>query len=173
MSHFTPRFFCRVILLCVSTDFVIGVAVADEPIVVRQRLPMETLIVRLRPGDDVYARLQQIAKDEQIDAGCVLACVGSMRKVALRFANQPRARVLDGKFEIVSLSGTLSRNRSHLHASVSDGQGRTTGGHLMPGGEVFTTVEITIGILPQLNFVRALDPESGYPELVIRKRDEP
>ena len=30
MSHFTPRFFCRVILLCVSTDFVIGVDVAAK-----------------------------------------------------------------------------------------------------------------------------------------------
>ncbi len=131
---------------------------------------METLVVRLRPGDDVHARLQQIVQAEQIDAGCVLACVGSLQKAALRFANQPEAVLLNGKYEVVSLSGTLSRNGSHLHMSIADGQGKTVGGHLMPGGEVFTTLEIVIGVLPQLNFVREMDQESGFRELVVRNR---
>ena len=154
--------FCAA-LACCDTN-----ATGGEPVVVRQQRPMETLIVRLRPGDDVYTRLQQIVEAEQIEAGCVLACVGSMRKVAMRYANQPEAVLLDGKHEVVSLSGTLSRNGSHLHLSVADSQGKTVGGHLMPGGKVFTTLEIVVGVFPQLSFRREMDPESGYRELTVR-----
>ena len=93
--------------------------------------------------------------------------------MALRYANQSRATQLDGHYEIVSLTGTLSRNGSHLHASVSDSTGKTLGGHLMAGGEVYTTVELVIGVLPQLSFQREHDPESGYRELVVRQRSDP
>lgn len=143
---------------------------ADPPVVVRQTAPMETLVVRFRPGDDLYERLQQIVEAEQIDAGCVLACAGSLQQVALRYADRPEATQVAGKQEIVSLSGTLSRLGSHLHMSVSDGQGQTRGGHLMAGCQVYTTVELVIGVLPGLRFERELDPQSGYRELVVRPK---
>lgn len=156
-------------LLALDCNF----ASADQvPIVVRHPKPMETIVVRLRPGDDVYTSLVKLAEVEQIDAGCVLSCVGSMRKVSLRFANQNETTQLEGKHEIVSLSGTLSRNGSHLHVSVSDSTGKTIGGHLTPGGEVFTTVELVIGVLPELMFQREHDPASGFRELVVRKQNK-
>ena len=158
------------LLFCMVLACLDAYAVGGDPLVVRQRHPMELLVVRLRPNDDVYTRLQQIIEAENIEAGCVLACVGSMKNVVLRFANQPEVALLDSKHEVVSLSGTLSCNGSHLHISVADNQGKTVGGHLMPGGKVFTTLEIVIGIMPQLSFVREMDPESGFRELIIRKR---
>ncbi len=172
MRRYARKLCVRTLLFCAVLGCLSASAIGGDPLVVRQRIPMETLVVRLRPGDDVYTRLQQIVEAEQIEAGCVLACVGSMQKVALRFANKPEAVLLDSKHEVVSLSGTLSCNGSHLHMSIADSQGNTVGGHLMPGGQVFTTLEIVIGILPELSFVREMDRESGFRELVVRHRGD-
>ncbi len=52
---------------------------------------------------------------------------------------------LYGKFEIVSLTGTLAESGSHLHAAISDNIGNIIGGHLKKGSIIYTTAEIVIG----------------------------
>lgn len=133
--------------------------------------------IRLRPHQDLLVELENFVRQHQVDAACVLTCVGSLRRAAIRFADQPDAALLQGgdpaaRFEIVSLTGVMSQNGSHYHLSVSDGEGRTFGGHLMEGCRVYTTCEIVIGILDGMVFRREFDPESGYPELVILEKDE-
>lgn len=131
---------------------------------------IEALAIRLAPFQDLRKSLDSLITLHQIEAGCILSCAGSLRQAAIRFANQAEATVLNGKFEIVSLSGTLSRNGSHLHIAISDSTGKTIGGHLMEGCRIYTTAEIVIGILPELKFVREYDQASGYWELVIYRR---
>jgi predicted DNA-binding protein with PD1-like motif len=41
--------------------------------------------------------------------------------------------MMDGHFEIVAITRTISIHGSHLHSSVSDGAGQTVGGHLVAG----------------------------------------
>ncbi|MBC8111541.1 MAG: DUF296 domain-containing protein, partial [Verrucomicrobia bacterium] len=77
----------------------------------------------------------------------------------------------EGKFEIVSLVGMFSVNGSHVHISVSDSTGKTLGGHISEGNLIYTTAEILLGIMPEYNFKREHDPESGYKELRITKPD--
>lgn len=57
-----------------------------------------------------------------------------------------------GKFEIVSLTGTLSAGCHHLHVAMADSTGAVFGGHLLPGCVVRTTVEIVLVrfLLPSL-----------------------
>jgi hypothetical protein len=50
----------------------------------------------------------------------------------------------NGKFEIVSLSGTLSSSGHHVHMSIADCDGNVFGGHLMEGCLVRTTAEIVL-----------------------------
>ncbi len=92
---------------------------------------MKTYALRLRPGEDILAVLDNFAHTNQIQAGCVLTCVGSLRKAVLRFANQELAVTLVGHFEIVSLTGVFSRHGGHFHIAISDGEGRVYGAHLM------------------------------------------
>jgi predicted DNA-binding protein with PD1-like motif len=93
--------------------------------------------------------------------------------VLLRFANQPDATVKEGDYEIVSLVGTISHpGGHHLHMSVSDSQGVTTGGHVMSGCIVRTTLEIAILALEDMTFARAHEPLSGYDELVVHPRNK-
>lgn len=111
-----------------------------------------------------------MARDNDLRAGVVLTCVGSLTRAVIRLADQPEATTFDGKREIVSLVGTLGPEGDHLHIAVSDSTGRTIGGHLMEGSLVYTTAEIAIGELTVLAFSREVDPKTSYRELAIRKR---
>jgi predicted DNA-binding protein with PD1-like motif len=123
---------------------------------------------RLRPNQDLKVALDSFVLDRQIEAACVVTCVGSLRKAVLRFADQGVATEIEGKFEIVSLTGTLSAHGSHYHISISDSEGRTLGGHLLEGCLIYTTAEIVLAELPGLRFLREHDSESGYDELAVR-----
>ncbi|GAA4012449.1 hypothetical protein GCM10022408_26480 [Hymenobacter fastidiosus] len=129
--------------------------------------PMRTYALRLRPGDDLRRQLLAFTEQHRIRAGAMVTCVGSLTTTTLRLANQPGPTVYKGHFEIVSLVGTLSTNGSHLHLAVADSTGRTIGGHLLDGNIVYTTTELVIGVLEELDFRRETDPVSTYKELVV------
>lgn len=128
---------------------------------------LKTYALRLKPGDDLRQQLAAFVQANHIVAGTMLTCVGSLTVTTLRLANQEGPSVYKGHFEIVSLVGTLSTNGSHLHLAVSDSTGRTIGGHLLDGCRVYTTAEIVLGELPQLDFRRETDATFGYKELVV------
>lgn len=73
--------------------------------------------------------------------------------------------------EIVSLVGTLN-NGGHLHAALSDGEGRVVGGHVLGDMVVFTTAELVIGECESLQFEREFDEETGFDELTVGNRTE-
>lgn len=123
--------------------------------------------LRLLPGEDLRVRLEELASRQSWDAAVVLTCVGSLRKVSLRFADREETSELTGKYEITSLVGTLSRHGSHLHLCVADEEGRSFGGHLKEGCLIHTTAELVVGLLPELEFRREPDARTGYTELFI------
>lgn len=128
---------------------------------------MRTYALRLRPGQDVRQQLNALVEQQQIKAGAIVTCVGSLTQATLRLANQETPSVYRGHFEIVSLVGTLSTNGSHLHLAVSDSTGRTLGGHLLDGNLVYTTAELVLGVLEDVEFRREPDPTFGYRELTV------
>jgi uncharacterized protein len=127
-----------------------------------------SIALRLHPGQDIFVELERIVSERAIEAACILTCVGSLAIARLRFANKDEATTLHGHFEIVSLTGILSRHGSHFHIAISDGQGNTIGAHLLEGCKVYTTAEIVIGVLANHRFLRIFDHETGYPELEIQ-----
>jgi hypothetical protein len=129
--------------------------------------PMQTYALRLKPGQDLKTELLAFVQEHQLQAACILTCVGSLQKATLRLANQSDYNMYEKKMEIVSLVGTLALEGSHLHISVSDSTGATIGGHLVEGCQVYTTAEIVIGILPGYRFAREQDAISGYKELKV------
>lgn len=128
---------------------------------------IKTLAVRLLPGMDVKEELEQIVKEYHIGAASVLTCVGSLRNAVVRFAGKPNGVELHGPLEIVSLTGTLGQDGSHLHIALSDSNGTTIGGHVLSGCKIFTTAEIVLCVLTDAIFSRELDTASGYKELII------
>lgn len=131
-------------------------------------------------------------------AGSVVSCVGSLRDVVLQLAGgydhklssasspeeweqqqlqqegligreqhvlrtAPRAR-----FEVLSLSGTLSPDGIRVSVCLGDEQGAVCGGHLV-SAVVDTSVELVIGHAPKLVFSRRRDSATGFKELVVSR----
>ena len=131
---------------------------------------MKTLPLRLNPGDDLRAALEAALAAHGGTAAFVLAGIGSLREARLRFAGRDASHHAIGDLEILTLSGTLGAGGPHLHASLSDADGRVFGGHVAPGCIVRTTAEILLAVLDDVTFARAPDAATGYAELVIRPR---
>ena len=127
---------------------------------------------RLLPGQDLIAELRRWVAEIGLRAGIIAGAVGSLSQAGLRFAGQTESRLVTGCFEVVSLIGTLDANGEHLHIAISDPEGTVTGGHVMEGCIVRTTMELVIGVLDDVVFSRETCPLSGYEELVIRKSVE-
>lgn len=131
------------------------------------RSALETLSVRLHPGADIRRDLENLAKRENIGAGVILGAVGSLSQVCLRFADQEGCSVIAIKHEILTLSGLLSKDGVHLHMTVANSQGECSGGHVAYGCEVYTTLELVIGLLDKVQFQRVFDEATGCRELQI------
>lgn len=132
---------------------------------------ISTAAFRLKPGEDLRAGIEKIVRGKDIRAGWVATCSGSLTDYAIRFANQPGASTGSGHFEIVSLTGTVSVNGSHLHLSISDSTGRTIGGHLSPGCKIYTTAEIVLMYTDKYTFTREKDGSTPWEELQVRTND--
>ena len=74
----------------------------------------------------------------------------------MRLANRSTFNEYEGHFEIVSITGTVSTNGSHIHVSISDGDGVTIGGHLVSGCKIYTTAEIVIAEFDDVIYKRCL-----------------
>ena len=128
---------------------------------------MENYTFRLKSGQDLFESIQAVIREKRIGAGCVLSCVGSLTHATLRLANRELYSQYEGPFEIVSITGTVSIHGSHLHISISDGDGKTIGGHLDSGCKIYTTAEIVIAIFNDVSYQREFAEDSGYDELVV------
>jgi len=124
---------------------------------------------RLKPGQDLKKEIQNLVTEKQVKAGWISTCVGSLTQYNIRFANQPEGSSDTGHFEIVSLTGTVSVNGSHLHISISDSTGKTIGGHLMDNCIVYTTAEIVITTSDALLFKREKDGTTPWEELQVEE----
>lgn len=128
---------------------------------------MRTYALRLKPNSDLRKSLEDFVADENIKAGCILTCVGCVNKAVIRMAGAECVNEYVGKFEIVSLVGTIEKGDSHLHIAISNEKGEVLGGHLKVGTLVDTTAEVIIGEIENVSFSRKYDDNTGYDELVI------
>lgn len=118
--------------------------------------------LRLHPGDDLRGVLGG-------RTGFVVAGIGSLAHAELRFAGEPGSTHIDGPLEILTLSGSLTPDGAHLHASVADAAGRVFGGHVCAGCQVRTTAELLVAPLPAGSLARAFDAATGHAELALRR----
>ena len=112
--------------------------------------------------------LESVLSESRVSAAFVLQGMGSLSVARIRFAGMSEATELRGDLEILTLSGSLSPDGVHLHITVADAEGRVVGGHVAQGCIIRTTAEILLVLLPDYQFSREPDAESGWDELVIR-----
>ncbi len=130
---------------------------------------MQTLPIRLLPGDDLRKGVEQALSRNGGKAAFVIAGIGSLKPACLRLADQEQPEMFPGNFEILTLMGSVSPDGAHLHISVSDETGKVIGAHVSYGCVIDTTAEILLVILPEWSFSRKFDQVTGFPELIIEK----
>lgn len=130
---------------------------------------MKIVCKRLHRGDDLLKSIQALAQEQHIGAGVVLSAVGCISRGVVRDASGVTLRELDEPCEIVSLHGTVSEVRCHLHIALSKEDLSTVGGHLVEGCIVNTTCELVLGILDGWHIDKEFDEETGYDELIFRR----
>lgn len=130
---------------------------------------MKTVVVRLKRGCDLLKSIKQICEENNIEAGIVLSSVGCVTQAKIRCAGGERIDSFSEKMEIISLNGTVSKNRVHLHISLSKEDLSLVGGHLVEGCIINTTSEIAILVLDGEKFEKEFDETTGYNELKITK----
>ena len=133
---------------------------------------MKTHVFRLRRGSDLLKALQEYARTRRIAAGTVVSGVGCVTRARVRDASGVAVRELNAPLEIVSLMGTLSAARTHLHIALAREDLTVLGGHLMEGCIVNTTAEVVLLELDGVRFGAEWDGETGYDELAILSLEE-
>ena len=126
--------------------------------------------LRLHRGADLMLSIRELCRQKHIAAGVVLSAVGCISEGRVRDASGVTVREIREHCEIVSLNGTVSENRCHLHIALSREDLSTVGGHLCPGCIINTTCELVIAELPDTAIEKEFDEETGYDELIFVPR---
>ena len=126
--------------------------------------------LRLRRGADLMLSIKALCREKHIAAGAVLSAVGCISEGRIRDASGVTIRQIRDHCEIVSLNGTVSENRCHLHIALSKEDLTTIGGHLCPGCIINTTCELIIAEIPDTAIEQEFDEETGYDELIFVPR---
>ena len=100
---------------------------------------MRSICLRLRRGDDLLLSIRQLAAREGLRCAVVLSGVGCVTEARVRDASGVTVRHIAEPCEIVSLNGTVSAARCHLHIALAREDLSTLGGHLMEGTIINTT----------------------------------
>ena len=128
--------------------------------------------VRLHRGSDLLDSIKELCREKQIRAGVVLSAVGCISRGRVRDASGVTIREIQDHCEIVSLNGTVSATRCHLHIALSKEDLSTIGGHLCSGCIINTTCELVIQEIPGIEYGVEFDPETGYDELIFEHKKD-
>ena len=125
------------------------------------------LMGRLPPGTDLLEGIVALCVRERVQCAH-LSLLGALTHSALGWY-EPEGRCyhrfeVDGIAEILHGSGNISlldgQPFPHVHLTLSQGEQRTFGGHLMPGSLIFVAeVQLLCYVGPPLQ--RELDPVTG------------
>jgi len=122
---------------------------------------------RLETGSDLVKEIERFCAEHGIVAAQVTV-IGAVRHARYAYYEQDdhRYRELESgsHHEIVGFVGNVSlrddRPFLHAHATFADADGRTVGGHLLPGCDVFAG-EVMLRELGNVSLVRQHDEETG------------
>ena len=138
-----------------------------------------TIVGRLLPGTDLVGGIEKICLDNRIDNGIIVSAIGSLKQANIVYAVPDPSNkigikycaptIIDGPLELLPCQGTIGLTTEkklsiHLHGLMSDAHMKVYGGHFVEGGNiVLATVEIMIVNVPDIQVVRGLDDETGFP----------
>ena len=133
-----------------------------------------TVVLRLKPGDDLLDGIQATCERYGIHNGVILSGIGSLGCV--RFCDVEalpekkcgygygRVLALDETIELTGASGVICSDKNnainlHIHVCLSDKNGKAYGGHLVRGTTVLMTADLVLGEIEGIDMRREYVPE--------------
>ena len=110
---------------------------------------MEHYFFKLSSGADICNSLNELQINND-STSFLLSAVGDLSKVSFKCPLNQKPIILEKKLEIITLSGYLKSNESHIHISVSDDNCSVFGGHLLSGTLVHKSLDLLIGVIPNI-----------------------
>jgi predicted DNA-binding protein with PD1-like motif len=129
--------------------------------------PGRTLVGRLATGTDLVQELERICAERDIRTAWV-SVVGAVQKAAFAYYHQEERRYIEvgseTHHELSGFVGNISLREGrpflHAHATFSDVNGDTVGGHLLPGCPVWVA-EVTLREMIGVELERTPDELTG------------
>tara|TARA_Y100001968_G_scaffold323541_1_gene361398 strand:- start:448 stop:1059 length:612 start_codon:yes stop_codon:yes gene_type:complete len=110
---------------------------------------MEHIFYNFSNGVDVFNSLNEL-NNYNNSTSFLISAVGDLSKVSFKCPLNDKPVILKKKLEIITLSGYIRLNESHIHISVSDENCSVFGGHLLAGTIVLKSLDVLIGVNPHL-----------------------
>lgn len=148
----------------------------------------EVLVLAIGAGSDLKSAIEEVARKENVASGIVLSGIGTLKKAVLRNPKTdsmpPEVSLIemDGPVELLSLEGNISVGipeepgaegegsiNVHLHAVVSNKEGRAFGGSMASGNIVWRQVELVIAKISGVALKREREPRTKLTKLVLGK----
>ena len=138
-------------------------------------LPMQAVadgsrwMLRLDQGQDLFATLNDFARQHEIRAAVVVSGIGMLKDAAVGYWNGSEYVRMDlpEPHELVGLHGSIAEADGpsvHLHAELAAPSHQLLGGHLMRG-TVWVLNEVLIDTFPGRTFARPMDETLGLRKL--------
>ena len=134
---------------------------------VRRYIPTpQGFLMVLRRGDDVFAHLEALCRDEQIGSAMLLG-FGFAGKATFGFYDFAAKDFMPQTYEnleLTNLTGSLAWKEGkpsvHAHGTATDSSFKAVGGHLLALEVGRGSIEILVTPMPA-RLERAIDPEVG------------
>lgn len=124
------------------------------------------IVEHFKTGDDILERLNDLVLRNQVSAGSFTA-IGAVEKATVGYfvgSGKYSNISLQGPLEIVSCLGNVSMKEGapfvHAHITLADKEGKTYGGHLMPGTTVGAAFELTLHSYDGIELTRKFDSKT-------------
>ncbi|WP_269624681.1 PCC domain-containing protein [Prochlorococcus marinus] len=111
---------------------------------------MEHYFYNFSEGVDVYNSLNNLHRDHNSTL-FLISAVGDLSKVSFKCPLNDKPVIFKKKLEIITLSGYIRSAESHIHISVADENCSVLGGHLLSGTNVLKSLDVLIGVIPNLS----------------------
>ncbi len=143
----------------------------------------ETFLTRLKPEEDLFARITEIYKEVGAEQLVILSAIGSLKDVEFRdlktgidlpvVLDKTNLMIEQGPFELLSLEGNVvpmdGQPVLHLHVILGTSHGKVIGGHLFKGA-IFTTTELWFAKVKGTKVHKDKSPLTGLTEMNVEEK---
>jgi uncharacterized protein len=128
-----------------------------------------TIMIKLNEGEDVFASLEQLCRQREVDSGAIHWGIGMLQQLELGFFTPAgyEKKLYKDRHELLAFHGSISMKadpKFHIHAAVAGRDHGVFGGHLFRA-KCGVVNEICIERFDSLRMNRRLNPVSTLNEL--------